>query len=165
MTTVAHSSPRSLGVLRVVRLGIAGLQAAWRAPAVIANGLAAQLVPPPLTDMAPTAEHRAMAAFGARAAHGAVARLARGAPARWRNSCLYRSVAECLVLRGIGLPARVVIGVGSGPSTADPADAPVIAHAWVECAGIDCLSTRGAAELEAMSVRSLAQHVARTGAH
>jgi hypothetical protein len=131
---------------------------------VIAHGLAAQLVAPSHVGATADAHARDMAALGARVAHAAVARLARVAPARWRNSCLYRSVAECLVLRGIGLPARVVIGVGSGPSTGGETEAPVIAHAWVECPGIDCLSTRGAAELEAMSVRSLARHVARAGA-
>jgi hypothetical protein len=43
---------------------------------------------------------------------------------RWRNTCLYRSVAECLVLRGYGEDARLRIGVGSEASA-------IVAHAWV----------------------------------
>jgi hypothetical protein len=43
---------------------------------------------------------------------------------RWRNTCLYRAVAECLVLRGYGVDARLRIGVGTE-------GAEVIAHAWV----------------------------------
>ena len=76
-------------------------------------------------------------------------RLSRLRPARWRWTCLYRSVAECLVLRTLGHPARVVIGVGANDDAAG-----VMAHAWVECEGIECVSTRGAAELERLSSRS-----------
>ena len=43
----------------------------------------------------------------------------------WRNTCLYRSVAECLVLRRYGVSAIVKIGVRTG----DEAD--IEAHAWV----------------------------------
>lgn len=42
----------------------------------------------------------------------------------WRNTCLYRSVGECLVLRGRGVDARLRIGVGR-----DADD--IVAHAWV----------------------------------
>jgi len=51
----------------------------------------------------------------------ALARLP-GSP--WRNTCLYRSVAECLVLRRYGVPAVLQIGVRSG-------DDDIEAHAWV----------------------------------
>jgi hypothetical protein len=50
-------------------------------------------------------------------------------------------------LRALGLPARVVIGVGKDAASA------TIAHAWVECDGVRCRSTRGDAELEALSTR------------
>jgi hypothetical protein len=76
-------------------------------------------------------------------------RLSRLRPVRWRWTCLYRSVAECLVLRTLGHPARVVIGVGANDDALG-----VMAHAWVECEGIECMSTRGAAELERLSSRS-----------
>jgi hypothetical protein len=86
------------------------------------------------------------APFASHASHSALARLAQIAAPRWLNTCLYRSVAECLALRALALPARVVIGVGTSAS-----DGEVIAHAWVECEGITCLATRGEAELETMS--------------
>jgi len=133
---------------------LAGARAAWRAPKVIESGLAVLLTAPASSSRArpdPTREAR----LASRGAHAAVWRLARVAPSRWRNSCLYRSVAECLALRALDLPARVVIGVGA----ASPADE-VIAHAWVECEGIVCLSTRGDAELETMT---LAARRAATG--
>ena len=50
--------------------------------------------------------------------------LARVPRSPWRNTCLYRSVAECLVLRRYGVPAVLRIGVRSG-------DADIEAHAWV----------------------------------
>jgi hypothetical protein len=45
----------------------------------------------------------------------------------WRNTCLYRSVAECLALRRYGVPAVVRIGVRAGQGT----ETPIVAHAWV----------------------------------
>jgi len=46
----------------------------------------------------------------------------------WRNTCLYRALAECLVLRRYGIPCRVELGVTRGP----PEDRGEIgAHAWV----------------------------------
>jgi hypothetical protein len=51
----------------------------------------------------------------------ALARLP-GSP--WRNTCLYRSVAECLVLRRYGVPATLRIGVKNGAGDIE-------AHAWV----------------------------------
>jgi Transglutaminase-like superfamily len=45
----------------------------------------------------------------------------------WRNTCLYRSVAECLALRRYGVPAVVRIGVRAG----EGAETPIVAHAWV----------------------------------
>ena len=48
----------------------------------------------------------------------------------WRNTCLYRSIAQCLVLRSYGVPCRLRIGVTAPASTREPA--PIDAHAWVE---------------------------------
>jgi hypothetical protein len=117
----------------------------WRAPSVIDGALAELLAP------APTASLRAHTVDAHRAvvmSRRALGTFARMRPARWRSTCLYRSVAECLVLRALGHPARVVIGVGT-----DEGAVGVMAHAWVECEGFECLSTRGAAELERMSPR------------
>ncbi len=64
----------------------------------------------------------------ARAARGAVRALAAVPGSPWRNTCLYRSVAECLALRRYGVPAVVRIGVRAGDR---PGDTPILAHAWV----------------------------------
>src|SRR5690606_31708383 len=44
----------------------------------------------------------------------------------WKNTCLYRAVGECLVLRAYGEPAVVRLGVRTGDQPTD-----VEAHAWV----------------------------------
>jgi hypothetical protein len=46
----------------------------------------------------------------------------------WRNTCLYRSVAECLALRSCGIGCRLELGVSHDPAS----DHSVVAHAWVE---------------------------------
>jgi hypothetical protein len=135
-------------VSSVIREVAIGLGAAWRAPDVIARGLGPLLQPAAPTRSADGAVGDPPLA--ARVAHSAVARLARIAPSRWSNTCLYRSVAECGALRALTRPARVVIGVGTDAVRDD-----VIAHAWVECEGVRCLATRGQAELETMSAPSL----------
>lgn len=55
----------------------------------------------------------------------------------WRNTCLYRSVAQCLVLRHLGVPCRLRIGVRR---TAAPTEA-MEAHAWVERPGASAADT------------------------
>ena len=42
----------------------------------------------------------------------------------WRNTCLYRALAECLVLRHYGIACRVELGVARSGET-------IGAHAWV----------------------------------
>ncbi len=54
----------------------------------------------------------------------------------WRNTCLFRAVAECLVLRGLGMPATLRLGVARHAGQ-------VAAHAWVECPGHRCRATAG----------------------
>ena len=68
------------------------------------------------------------------ALHG-VAVLARLPGGRWRNTCLFRAATECWILRRHGFPAAVRIGVASAGSGADR---DILAHAWVECAGLHC---------------------------
>lgn len=61
-----------------------------------------------------------------RAARGALRLLARARLPLWRNTCLYRAVAECVVLRRYGIPSHVALGVTR------PGDGSAIgAHAWV----------------------------------
>jgi hypothetical protein len=127
-----------------VRAALVGVRAAWHAPSVISRDIAALLAPASALPRRPAGD--APVKLAVHVAHRAVAIFARVQPSRWRATCLYRSVAECLTLRALGLPARIVIGVGNG--TAPPA---TIAHAWVECEGVQCRSTRGAADLETLA--------------
>jgi hypothetical protein len=136
--SLIDSTTTKNGAARAVLIGV---RAAWRAPSIIAHDFAVLLAQPAALPKATAAGERANVAV--RTAHRALAWLARVRPARWRATCLHRSVAECVALRAYGLPARVVIGVGNGA-----APATTIAHAWVECEGVRCHSTRGAAELE-----------------
>lgn len=64
-----------------------------------------------------------------RAARGIVRRLGMLPGGLWRGTCLYRSVAEVLLRRDAGQPARLQIG-------ARRAGEEIGAHAWVECDGI-----------------------------
>jgi hypothetical protein len=52
--------------------------------------------------------------------------LARARLPWWRNTCLYRAVAECVVLRRYGVPCRLELGV-----TRSGDGAAIGAHAWV----------------------------------
>jgi hypothetical protein len=126
------------------RAVLVGLRAAWRVPSIIAHDFAVLLVLPAAASERTRASESAQLAV--LVAHRVLALLARVRPARWRGTCLHRSVAECVALRAYGLPARVMIGVGNGA-----APATTIAHAWVECEGVHCRSTRGAAELEMLA--------------
>jgi len=60
------------------------------------------------------------------AAHRALRVLARMRLPWWRNTCLYRALAECLVLRRYGIACRVELGV-TRPGTGTA----IGAHAWV----------------------------------
>lgn len=72
-------------------------------------------------------------AFALRASTTTLRVLARARPV-WRNTCLYRSLAQWLVLRAYDRHASVRIGVGLRPHEAD-GDSAVTAHAWVDYAG------------------------------
>ena len=108
----------------------AGAWAALRAPFWLEGPRLAALLRPP-------ADARGEAA-APRGAVGAAMRmvrlLARLPRSPWRNTCLYRSVAECLVLRRYGVPALVRIGVRNDvESGAEGGE--ILAHAWVVRAG------------------------------
>lgn len=99
---------------------MAGIRAALRTPGWLRDGRWRTLLEP-----APRAHADAEPPRGAvRATRGALRLLERVPGGHWRNTCLYRSVAECLVLRNFGVDARLRIGVGKE-------GAEVIAHAWV----------------------------------
>jgi len=108
---------------RVLSDTMAGVLAALRVPRVIDTSLKSLLDTP----VVGTAEPRECAR-SIRVAHRTLRLLAAIPGGRWRNTCLFRSVAECHVRRARGWPARLAIGVGS-------AEDRVIAHSWVEIVG------------------------------
>ena len=67
----------------------------------------------------------------------------------WRNTCLYRSVAECLALRAHGVGARVMLGVRN----ANPPHGPIEAHAWVSVG--DAAQPDGYSPLESADARAM----------
>ncbi len=114
--------------MRHVRALAIGIRAAFQAPDWIERSSPDELATSthveqlPGNGPAPPLEART----SRRAAWLTLRILARLRPGRWKTSCLYRSAAECLALRALGVPALVVIGVSreSGDS--------IGAHAWVE---------------------------------
>jgi len=101
-----------------------GVWAALRVPLWLRGRRWTELLSPP-ADFLPHVEPPRGAA---RAARGAIKVLAAVPGSPWRNTCLYRSVAECLALRRYGVPAVVRIGVRAADG---PGEQPILAHAWV----------------------------------
>lgn len=99
---------------------LAGARAALQAPRWIEGPRLVELLRPPAHSRAGASVPRGAVGSAVRL----VALLARVPGSRWRNTCLYRSVAECLVLRHYGVPAQVRIGARRG-------DGDIEAHAWV----------------------------------
>lgn len=127
---------------------LAGAWATLRVPFWLGGErLAALLRPPPGTrpDAAPPRG-------AVRAAILLLRVLARVPGLPWRNTCLYRSAAECLVLRRYGVPAMMRIGVknaAGGPGGA------ITAHAWVVRADRDEAAAEvGPDELTPLYVRA-----------
>lgn len=118
----------------------AGVAAAVRVPVYLRGMRLRALMEPPTSGT-----HGAEAPRGAvGAAYRCVALLARVPGLPWRNTCLYRSVAECLVLRRYGVPAYVRIGVRNE----DPPHGAIVAHAWVvRTTAEDGVTTPGPNEL------------------
>jgi hypothetical protein len=123
---------------------LAGAWAALRAPWWLEGDRLSTLLRPPADARADAAASTGAgvtadphpSAEAPRGAVGAavrtVALLSRLPRSPWRNTCLYRSAAECLVLRRYGVPALVRIGVrGDG----EPDGGGILAHAWVVRAG------------------------------
>lgn len=102
-----------------MKAALTGVGAALRAPLWIRDGRWRGLLAP--SSDAPTGRDPAPAVRAARLTLRILGRMP-GTP--WRNTCLFRAVAECLVLRAYGADARLRIGVGTE-------GAEVIAHAWV----------------------------------
>ncbi len=99
---------------------VAGVRAALDAPRWIEGPRLQELMRAP----EPGVPERPVPRGGTGAAFRLLRLLAHVPGERWRNTCLYRSVAECLVLRRYGVPAVLKIGVKN--ATGD-----IEAHAWV----------------------------------
>jgi len=112
------------GTLRLIAIGVG---AALRTPVWLRDGRLRRF----LDGVGERRPSPAPPAVGLRAARVTLRLLARVPLLPWRNTCLYRSVAECLVLRGVGLACRLRIGVHHGAG--QPAS--IEAHAWVEWSG------------------------------
>lgn len=104
-----------------------GVAAALRVPLWLRGSRVTELV----RDRGPLGKEQGDPDDALRAAHGALRILARTRLPWWRNTCLYRAVAQCLVLRRYGIPCHVELGVARRRDV----PAPIAAHAWVERAG------------------------------
>ena len=105
-----------------------GVWAALRAPLWLAGPRLRALMA-----ASPERGRAADAALALRAGSRALRLLSRVPASPWRDTCLFRSVTECLVLRGHGVDARLRIGV-RGATTAGHA---VEHHAWVWRSDVD----------------------------
>jgi hypothetical protein len=99
---------------------LVGVTAALSLPLWLAGERLAQLVRAP----GPLRRRRGDPAAALRAAQRALRMLARTRLPWWRNTCLYRALAECLVLRRYGIACRVELGVTRSGEA-------IGAHAWV----------------------------------
>lgn len=130
---------REIAAMRWRDLPLA-VRAAWGAPRAIEHALPALLVMAPAASPGARDPRAPGAAADARRVHDALratrrtlALLSRVPGSRWRTTCLYRSAAECLALRALGVSTRVVIGV-NGSRDGDPPAAAMTgirAHAWI----------------------------------
>lgn len=111
----------------LMRSLLAGMTAALVAPVVLRRSTLERLLEPPSARVPPPAEPD----DALRWARAFVFALSRLPWSPWRDTCLYRSVAECLVLRRHGVPAVLRIGVREASSREG-----IEAHAWVERPGV-----------------------------
>jgi len=116
-------------MLRRARAVARGVAAALQSPLWLGRGKLRRLIGEPdpihLIDLI-RATHAERAGQALRAAHLTLRLLDRVAFPVWRNTCLYRAVAECLVLRHYGISCRLELGVGN-----HNASGRITAHAWV----------------------------------
>jgi hypothetical protein len=115
-------------LLRHPRSAAIGLSAALRAPGWLSGPRLKMALEAAVdhTEQPVDPDHSLEVAL--RVANGAVRHLARTGTA-WKNTCLYRSMAQYLVLRDYGRSAAIRIGVQGAPTHTD--DKEVTAHSWV----------------------------------
>ncbi len=121
-----------IGRLRAAAVGAA---AAWGVPRRLEEDLADLTTVPALGPEAKRPADEPRFQLSLRSSHRTLGLLAAVPGGRWRNTCLYRSAAECLLLRRDGIAARLCLGVRKDPGDRSPGavhDCDIRAHAWVE---------------------------------
>ena len=127
-------------MLRHPRSALVGIGAALRAPAWVSGPkLRSALTADPGDGFAPREPDQSLE-VALRVANGAVRHLSRTNTA-WKNTCLYRSMAQYLVLRDFGRSAAVRIGVQGAPDHRDEKE--VSAHSWVVYNGPESVQDGG----------------------
>ncbi len=109
-------------ILQLTGLGV-GLGAAVRTPRWLAGDRLQELLRDPASPLRQSGDPSG----AIRTSHRALRLLGRLPYSPWRNTCLYRSVAQCLVLRSYGVAARVEIGAKRDCAT----ERGIEVHAWV----------------------------------
>jgi hypothetical protein len=109
------------------RSAFVGMSAALRAPFWISGARLKSALEAEVDQSAKRQHTDPALVVALRVANGAVRQLARTHTA-WRNTCLYRSAAQYLVLRDFGRPAAIRIGVKGGHHENEPG---IAAHSWV----------------------------------
>ena len=129
-------------MIRYPRSALVGIGAALRAPAWVSGPKFRSALTAEPEDGSPSREADPSLEVALRVANGAVRQLARTNTA-WRNTCLYRSMAQYLVLRDFGRSAAIRIGVQGAPDHRDEKD--VSAHSWVVYNGPESVQDGGEA--------------------
>lgn len=104
-----------------------GVRAALRAPMWVSGKNLKSAIDAEVDQSAKRTDTDPALVVALRVANGAVRQLARTHTA-WRNTCLYRSAAQYLVLKDFGRPAAIRIGVRN---VKHEDDGEVAAHSWV----------------------------------
>ena len=104
-----------------------GMSAALRAPLWISGSRLKSALEAQVDATANRAHTDPGLVVALRVANGSIRQLARTRTA-WRNTCLYRSAAQYLVLKDFGRPAAIRIGV---KNATHHDDGNVAAHSWV----------------------------------
>ena len=118
----ARSSP-----VGAARSTFVGVRAALRAPLWVTGARLRSALEAQVSEMPKRKRVDPDLVVALRVANGAVRQLARTHTA-WRNTCLYRSAAQYLVLRDFGRDAAIRIGV---KQVVHEDEGDVAAHSWV----------------------------------
>lgn len=104
-----------------------GVAAAWRAPLAVRGPRFQALLAGSAVEDGSGVRWPGLAIRTANAVLRVLSRLP-AAGRFWKNTCLFRSVATCIVLRRRGISARLRLGIRTG----DYSSQRIQAHAWVE---------------------------------